>query len=270
MMVTMGGLKGNGEWVTKDFIPFSMMRKQWQTVVLKLLRKRLDEKEKKRIQPLLQRAWTEHDDGFYIHAPKQRGNIKDQLRYIGRYMRRPAIGLNRIIGYDGKMVRIKYFDKQDKKDKEELMTVEEFIGRIIQHIPDEQFKVIRHYGVYSRRIKGICRKLVGKWEKQVRRWIVTLQRVMRRNWSERQKEQSGKDPLVCPHCGNYYEYMGEVCLKDGALTVKYAKGKMARDCMERMIEDVTGIKKTQTSKEKRPRKNPRPEEQYSEIHLFAM
>jgi hypothetical protein len=47
MMVTMGGLKKTGEWVTKDFIPFTMLRKQWQTVVLKLLRRELSEAEKK-------------------------------------------------------------------------------------------------------------------------------------------------------------------------------------------------------------------------------
>jgi hypothetical protein len=93
---------------------------------------------------------------------------------------------------------------------------------------------------------------------------------MRRNWSERQKEQSGQDPLVCPHCGNYYEYKGEVCLKDGELTVKYAKGKMARECMERMIDHITGVKKTQTREEKRPREIPKPAETVREIHLFAV
>ena len=77
MMVTMGGLKENGEWVTKDFIPFTMLRNQWQTVVLKLLRKKLSEAEKKRIQPLLQKAWTDHGDGFYIYAPKQKGNVRN-------------------------------------------------------------------------------------------------------------------------------------------------------------------------------------------------
>ncbi|CAN7500820.1 transposase [Paenibacillus sp. LjRoot153] len=33
MLVTMGGLKSNGEWKTYDYVPFEMLRKQWQTVV---------------------------------------------------------------------------------------------------------------------------------------------------------------------------------------------------------------------------------------------
>jgi hypothetical protein len=270
MMVTMGGLKENGEWVTKDFIPFTMLRKQWQTVVLKLLRKKLSEAEKKRIQPLLQKAWTDHGDGFYIYAPKQKGNIKEQLRYIARYMRRPAIGMNRIVDYDGTRVTIKYVDKKDGKEKQDVLSAEEFIGRIIQHIPDEQFKIIRHYGVYARRIKELCRKMVGEWAKKVHRWIVSFKRLRRRNWAERQKEQTGKDPMICPKCGNYFEYKGEVCLKEGKLSVKYAKDEMARKCMERMIQDITGIKKEEKSREERPRENPRPAEEYSEIYLFAM
>ncbi len=269
MMVTMGGLKESGEWLTKDFIPFTMMRKQWQTVVLKLLRKKLDEAEKKRIQPLLQKAWTDHGKGFYIYAPKQRGSIKEQLRYIARYMRRPAIGMNRIVSYDGEKVIIKYVDKRDGKEKQEVLSVEEFIGRIIQHIPDEQFKIIRHYGVYARRIKELCRKLVGEWAKKVRRWIISFKRLKRRNWAERQKEETGTDPMICTRCGNYFEYKGEVCLKEGRLAVKYAKGEIARRCMERLIEDVTGIKKAE-EREKRPREIPRPVENCSEIHLFAV
>jgi hypothetical protein len=93
MLVTMGGMKKNGEWKTYDFIPFEMLRKQWQTVVLKLIRKGLPEAEKKRIQSRLQKAYTENGEGFYVHAPKQRGHVRQQLRYIGRYIRRPAIAV---------------------------------------------------------------------------------------------------------------------------------------------------------------------------------
>ena len=129
MMVTMGGMTAAGEWKQYDFLPFEMLRKQWQTVVLKLVREKLSTEEIKRIQPILQRAWKEHPDGFYIYAPKQRGNIKEQLRYIGRYMRRPAIGMNRILAYDGETVTFGYKDKTDGQEKTETVSVEEFIGR---------------------------------------------------------------------------------------------------------------------------------------------
>ncbi len=100
-----------------------------------------------------------------MYAPNQKGNVQYQLQYIGRYMRRPAIGLNRIVDYDGKTVTFRYKDKISGEEKMETVTVE-FIGRLIQHIPDEQFKLIRHYGIYSRRIKAISKKLISNWQKR--------------------------------------------------------------------------------------------------------
>jgi hypothetical protein len=56
--------------------------------------------------------------------------------------------------------------------------------------------------------------------------------------------------MICPECQNYYEYKGEVSLKEGELSVKWAVDKIARACMERMIGYITGIKKTQVWQEK--------------------
>lgn len=269
MMVTMGGMTAKGEWKQYDFLPFEMLRKQWQTVVLKLLREKLSREEIKRIQPILQKAWNDHKNGFYIYAPKQKGNIKEQLRYIGRYLRHPAIGISRIVSYDGETVWFRYKDKKDGQEKTETISVEEFIGRLIQHIPEEFFKLIRHYGIYGRRIRGLCRKILGRWQEQVKRWIVKMNRIKRRSWSQRQKEQSGQDPTICRRCGNYYEYKGEVCPKEGELTVKYAKENTARDCLERMISHITG-KTGNAKKEEKIRKTNPSTSHYRPLHLFGL
>ncbi|MGU4650863.1 transposase, partial [Escherichia coli] len=133
--------------------------------------------------------FSSNGKGFYVHAPKQKGNVKKQLGYIGRYIRRPAIALNRIKEYDGQYVEFSYVDKADGKEKTERITVEEFISRIIRHIPDENFKTIRYYGIYSRRIKSLCKKIVTAWQKEARKWIAKAKRIVkRRNWRERIRE----------------------------------------------------------------------------------
>jgi hypothetical protein len=212
MLVTMGGMTANGEWKTYDYIPFQKLRKVWQTVVLKLIRRSLTEEEKRKVQPLLQKAYSENEEGFYVHAPKQSGNVKAQLGYIGRYIRRPAIAVDRIESYEGEQVVFRYHDKTDDTDKEEQVTVEEFISRLIRHIPDEQFKMIRHYGVYGRRAKRICKEKVKAWQATVKRTLVKVKQLIRRKWKERIKANTGKDPMVCLKCECYYEYKGEVCL----------------------------------------------------------
>ncbi|WP_081791805.1 transposase [Sporolactobacillus terrae] len=236
MLVSMGGITRKGEWKSYDFIPFKMLRKQWQTVVLKLIRKHLTAKEKENVQPLLQKAYLQNGEGFYVHAPRQRGHVKEQLRYIGRYIRRPAIGLNRIEDYDGHNVTFTYKDKRDNQEKRLTLTVEAFIARLIRHIPDEQFKTIRHYGMYSRKNKKLSKKLLMAWQKVTKRWVIKVNKVLRRRtWRERTIATGNKDPHICPKCGNYYEYKGEVCLEEGRLVIKVALGRTAREYLEEEI-----------------------------------
>ncbi|OLO28110.1 hypothetical protein BTR23_18555 [Alkalihalophilus pseudofirmus] len=92
-------------------------------MVLKLISRKSQGKEKKQVQVRLQKAFSKNGEGFYVHAPKQKGKVQEQLMYIGRYIRRPAIGLNRIEEYDGQLVTFKYKDKNDGKEKVERVTV---------------------------------------------------------------------------------------------------------------------------------------------------
>lgn len=263
MLVTMGGMTKKGEWKGYDFLPFEMLRKQWQTVVLKLIRKHLTSPEKKRVQSRLQKAYANNGKGFYVHAPRQKGKVKEQLRYIGRYIRRPAIGISRIEEYDGEYVTFKYRDKTDGKEKRETVAVEEFIARLIRHIPDEQFKTIRHYGLYARRIKRLSRKVLSNWQQKARRWVIKVKKTLRRQtWRERVIASGDKDPLICPHCECYYEYKGEVCLEDGKLTIKVALCETTKAYLEGVIHDATGIqarpprKKEEKEKAQFERKEP--------------
>lgn len=75
--------------------------------------------------------------------------------------------------------------------------------------------------------------MISVWQKEVRKWIVKVKkRVTRRKWEQRIKEQTGKDQMVCQHCQCYYEYKGEVCLKDGQLEIKYASCEVARAALK--------------------------------------
>lgn len=273
MLVSMGGLTKKGEWKQYDFLPFANAEEAMAGgCVLKLIRKGLTDREKKKVQSRLQKAFTNNGEGFYVHAPKQKGNVKEQLRYIGRYIRRPAIGINRIEAYDGQYVTFKYKDKTDGKEKTETVSVEEFISRLIRHIPDEQFKTIRHYGMYSRRSKNLCKKVLCLWQQKAKRWIIKVKKTLRRQtWRERIIASGKKDPLVCPRCECYYEYKGEVCLEDGKLEIKVALCPTTRAYLERVINDLTSIKVPQKGKEKKEKHKPQPvQETKRQLCLFSV
>lgn len=85
--------------------------------------------------------------GYYVSSYGIKS--KQIVKYIGRYVRHPAIANGRIIGYDKK--RIIFFYKDNQRNEIVVRkSVNNFIFSLIQHIPPEQFKIIRHYGAYSR------------------------------------------------------------------------------------------------------------------------
>ena len=67
---------------------------------------------------------------------KKRQNIfkKGLVKYIGRYIRHPAIANSRITAYNKEAVRFYYEDHQGIKHYK-IMLAHDFISAVIQHIP---------------------------------------------------------------------------------------------------------------------------------------
>ena len=128
-------------------IPFDFLRKTWQDVLIKnLCRTRVSEEERGLIISMKEK----YPDGFIVDPGKSSMNWQGVVKYLARYMRHPAVANSRIIFYGKDRITIRMRDKQ-KREYSIWMTAEEFIERLIQHIPSKNFKVIRWYGLYSRR-----------------------------------------------------------------------------------------------------------------------
>lgn len=265
VLSTEGGMTTEGKMKHVGFIPYEMMRKRWRRKVTKMLRKKLSGRDKEKYKRVISKAYEDNDGGFVVHGPpnKRKGGIKEQIGYIGRYIRRPAIALRRILTYDGKSVTFKYFDKKEKKEKTETIDVMEFIARIIRHIPDRNFKTIRYYGIYSRRNKAKVDKILK----------IKRNKIPKKSWKEKVEAGTGKNPLMCPRCEVEMEYKGEVCLKAGKLVITYAKCGKARRCLEELI-GYEPPRKTKIAKRRRKEKkignNQKQQQIDGQIHLFAM
>jgi len=148
LILTEGGFDNVGVFVKCCYVPADGFRKKWQYEVLKNLQLAGLPNE---VATLM---YEKYRKGFYVWLHK-RGTISHPkliARYVGRYVRHPAIANSRITSFDGKTVRFFYVDHEDKRVNVE-MTAEEFITALIQHIPPPQFKMIRYYGAYARSIK---------------------------------------------------------------------------------------------------------------------
>ncbi len=119
--------------------------------------------------------------------------------YIGRYTKRAVLAEYRITHYHGKIVRFAYKDyAQGGATSYTTIGVLTFIGRLVRHIPDKHFPMIRHAGIFANRWKHRCLPMARRALKQAARG--SSPRKSGNPGAERQTEYRGRDPLTCPDC----------------------------------------------------------------------
>lgn len=205
-LMTEGGLDKNDEWKTIEFLPYAALRKRWQHLVLKAIRERF--KGNKKVINLVNKLYTQKKNGFYVHARTKMRSARSAAKYIGRYMSRPAIAESRIIGWDDKEVEFWYEDSETGKKENVTMPILQFIGRLVSHIPEKQFKMVRHYGIYARNKRVECRIAIKFWqleklmkEKKVHGFKGKAPVDKKINYRERMIKEFSLDPCKCPRCG---------------------------------------------------------------------
>ena len=156
MIVTEGGFDINGSFVQLgNYIPYNALHKTWEYNILKELKKHIP-------QGIVEEAYSKYPNGFCVYVREERiSSRKGLVKYIGRYVRHPAIANSRIIAYNKEAVKFCYED-HDGKIHNKIMFVHDFISAIIQHIPEKNQKLVRYYGSYSRRKKKLLKSSIIK------------------------------------------------------------------------------------------------------------
>lgn len=139
-------------------------------------------------------CYREHKEGFYVYAKPNKCDPKTVVKYIGRYLGRPVIATSRIDKYDGDFVTFHYNRHEDDKYVEETIPVMEFIQRLIQHIPEKHYKMIRYGGLYARH-----REIDKKLHRAISREKHSFYRSFHQ-WRTAILSAFGYDPLKC-ECG---------------------------------------------------------------------
>jgi len=200
LSVTCGGIDRKGNW-RKLFFPSEPIKKMWRHRVIELFRNEYsngtlilpanytcESDFSGRMQALYAVKWY-----VYLQIPSD--NHKRNIEYLGRYIKRPPISEARIEEYDGKKVTFKFLDHYNNTVDRVTMSVFKFIGRLIMHIPDRSFRMIRYYGFLSNRTRGKMLPLVYMAIQQVVTKIIKTA-----GWRTMIWLSYKKDPLSCPNC----------------------------------------------------------------------
>lgn len=233
VLVTEGGLDEADNWHEQSYISYAGLRKIWQAAVLSRLREAMGQQA----QPgdLIDRLFRRYGEGFYVYAEPRVKQGEGISRYIGRYVRHPAIADSRIIDYDGQTVTFSYQQRQQRgkvAQKMVKMPVLDFIHGVVRHIPPKQFKMVRYYGLYAPRKIGRIREILRAIGRAVKK------KVYRLGWRWRIKHDFRRDPLRCPRCG-------QPDMELYSLTVRYGKRLITLGGMKWLWERGSLIEVTQ-------------------------
>ncbi len=193
VLVTEGGMDKKGEWQDRPYINYKGLRKVWQYELLTRLKSVMP--REKGTKGLIDRLFRQYTKGFYVYAKPRVQDGQGISRYIGRYIRHPAIADARIVGYDGEKVTF-YYEKHSGQRQEVVLPVLEFIHGVVRHIPPKQFKMIRYYGLYAPRKSSKVKALMERIGQAVGRVVRRL------GWRKRIERDFHRDPLTCPCCGS--------------------------------------------------------------------
>lgn len=153
-------------------------------------------------KPLVDKLYAAYNNGFYVYAPPIKHFNANVVNYIVRYAGRPVLAQSRIKNYDGKSVSFTYTPHGSDTLVTETIPAFEFIKRLLIHIPDRDFKMIRYFGFYAVSSKK-------------HPWFLTRQRLLdstrvslykrtMATWRKRIFISFHYDPLKCT-CGAHFE-----------------------------------------------------------------
>jgi hypothetical protein len=153
---------------------------------------------------------------WYVHIGAALLDPRTTVRYIGRYTKRAVLAEYRITYYDEKVVRFSFRDyAQGGKTSYKTLPVLAFIGRLIRHIPDKNFKMVRHAGLFAPRWKGrhleqARAALAQEAGRPVEVAPAVAEPTSMLSWRERRLAQGQQDPLACSDCKVEMELVGTV------------------------------------------------------------
>ena len=196
-LISEGGYSDDGFWRNVKHFDYTFLRNAFRTALLNEMESKIGSSFKK----VKAKCYREHQQGFYVYAKPNLCDPRIVVKYIGRYLGRPVISTSRIDKYDGEMVTFHYNRHEDEQYIEETIPAMEFIQRLIRHIPEKHFKMIRYGGIYARHreIDSKLYRAISKSKHHIYRSF--------NQWRTAILSSFGYDPLVCPDCQHRMEFL---------------------------------------------------------------
>jgi hypothetical protein len=139
---------------------------------------------------------------WYLWIGEKLDNATETVAYVGRYAKRPCLSEAKITAYEKDLdfVRFSYRDKIMKEDASLNLSIFEFIGALVRHVPEKGFNMIRYYGMYANVLKWKILKILADRLIYLYGRVYLLFEPNVLSWRQRVEETTDTDPLFCKQC----------------------------------------------------------------------
>ena len=192
-MVTGGGLYGSpGTWAARVYYNRGALMEAWRRAVIKLLRAALGACQLHTDMTLdpVEALLTQQEKRWWSIKVQSFKSKDHFLKYAGRYVRRPPIAQRRITCIGERTVTFWAKDKRQHRRVHVQCSLDEFVDRWAQHIPERYQHTVRTFGLFAPRALGQTSAAIFAILGQERR-----PRPKPRRWADSLKRDFGHDPL---------------------------------------------------------------------------
>ena len=202
IIMTSGGVDEQaGSWFDLRFFRYEIIHKKWQYHLLGMVKGWFQRPE---MITLVDKLRKKYPRGLAAHASK--GDVPEGggglAKYLAEYVASPPIAVRRIIEYTGSHVTYWYKDHKSKSKQVETVSVEVFIGRMVQHILPKGFQRVRYYGLQATKTFNKWSSIIEKGIRVIGRAVKGTYRVIQvKRYKERYVEGSSRNPWICSYCG---------------------------------------------------------------------
>src|SRR5690554_5753203 len=199
IIATNGCFYGNGEFMTglepdaKDLeVPFAME-------VFNMLKK-----EGKINGAIINNMLNWNHSGFNVYCGHAvRPWDKEGIEKLARYIVRASLSQERMTyipcnASSGGKARVIYRGKTSKT--REAFTALDWLARLVTHIPNKGEQMVRYYGYYSNKARGMRKKTDTDMLVPALIDTEVSMKAFRKSWSQLIQKIYHADPLVCPKC----------------------------------------------------------------------
>jgi hypothetical protein len=129
-----------------------------------------------------------NDKSWNVRIQERYPHGQGVMLYLARYVKGGAITDRRLVQATAHDVTFGYVDHHDQRAKQMTLSTENFIQRVLWHVPEPGQHTVRHYGLYAhhgRDKRSLCRMHLGQAPEQATvdplDWVRFMSQIGRRN-----------------------------------------------------------------------------------------